>query len=80
VNSSGEEMVVKVRKPYTITKQRERQYHNCEDCFIIRLHLIPLISGQRGEKFYDNFLILQPNTAFSSTCPLPPILPWLCRG
>jgi len=24
VNSSGEEMVVKVRKPYTITKQRER--------------------------------------------------------
>ena len=22
------------------------QYYNCGDCFIIRLHLIPLISGQ----------------------------------
>ena len=27
------------------------QYHNCGDSFVIRLHLIPLISGQSDEKF-----------------------------
>ena len=31
------------------------QYHNWEDYFIIRLHLIPLISGQRDEKFSWQF-------------------------
>jgi len=31
------------------------QYHVCEDYFIIRLHLIPLISGQRDEKFSWQF-------------------------
>ena len=25
-------------------------YHNCGCCFVIRLHLIPLISGQSGKK------------------------------
>ena len=35
------------------------QCHNCGDCFIIKLYLISLISGQRDEKFFTP----KPNTA-----------------
>ena len=39
------------------------QYHSCEGGFVIRLHLIPLISGQSGKKFSQNFSSTKPNTA-----------------
>jgi len=32
------------------------QYHNCGGCFVIKFHLIPLISGQKvKKKFGENF-------------------------
>ena len=49
------------------------QYHSCGGCFVIRLHLIPLISDQNDKKFDEIFVKEQPNSAYVKRISL---LPW----
>ena len=45
-------------KVLLITAHATLQYHNYRDCFIIKFHLISLISSQRAKSFHKFFFTL----------------------